>query len=98
MPSRAHRSASQVPGEDALGGHDEIVTRGRHDLEQSVQAGLHMPMRHNLTVLIEDADAHGTGMQVDPTVQLVLWGVEPPEVSSSFASGCSQRQHTTAVC
>jgi hypothetical protein len=29
-------------------------------------------MHENLAVLIEDADVHGTGMQVDAAVKLVL--------------------------
>ena len=37
----------------------------------------------DLPILVQDAEVHGAGMQVDATVKLVLLGVESPEVSSS---------------
>jgi hypothetical protein len=40
-------------------------------------------MEPDLTVLVEDTDVHGPGMQGDATVKWVLLGVEAPEVSSS---------------
>jgi hypothetical protein len=33
-----------------------------------------MPVQHDLTVLIQDAEIHGAGVQVDPAVKLVLLG------------------------
>jgi hypothetical protein len=35
-------------------------------------------------VLVEDADVHRPGVQVDAAVQWVLSGVKAPEVFSSF--------------
>jgi hypothetical protein len=39
-------------------------------------------MQQDLAVLVEDADIHGPGVQVDATVKLMLLGVESHEVSS----------------
>jgi hypothetical protein len=36
-----------------------------------------------LSVLLQDAEVHGPGMQVDAAVECVLCGVASPEVSSS---------------
>jgi hypothetical protein len=68
---------------DALNGNDNIVTRGRNGLEQGIWTSFHVPMHHNLAVLGENADIHGTGMQIDAAVKWVLFGVEAHEVSSS---------------
>jgi hypothetical protein len=43
-------------------------------------------MQKDLSILIQDADLHGPGMQVNATVEFVLFGVESHEVSSSL--GC----------
>jgi hypothetical protein len=48
--------------------------------------------------MVQDADRHGAGMQVDAAVILVLFGVESPEVSSSLESTFSHYQQTTGVC
>jgi hypothetical protein len=43
-------------------------------------------MELNLAVLVKDTGIHRSSMQVDATIKLVLLGVKPHEVSSSFAS------------
>jgi len=43
-------------------------------------------MQRDLSILIQEADVQGLGMQVNATVEFVLFGVESHEVSSSF--GC----------
>jgi hypothetical protein len=40
-------------------------------------------VQQDLSVLIQDAEVHAAGVQVDPTVKLVLLGVESHQVSSS---------------
>ena len=39
-----------------------------------------MAMHQNLAALVEDADVHGAGMQVDAAVKGVLGGVESHEI------------------
>jgi hypothetical protein len=80
MPSRAQRSASQVPREQAFGRDDEPCSRGRNDFQKGLRARLHMPVHENLAALVEDTDVHGTGMQIDAAITRVWLGVEAPEI------------------
>jgi hypothetical protein len=82
LPSRAQRSASQVPREAAFDAHDEIVPVGRHGLEKWFGSCLHVSVQHKLTVLIQDTERHGAGVPVATTVKFVWCSVESPEVSS----------------
>jgi hypothetical protein len=72
-----------IPSEETLDRHHQAVTLGRDGREKWCWAGGHVAVQHDLPILLEDADLHGAGMPVDATVQLVLRGVESPEVSSS---------------
>jgi hypothetical protein len=85
IPSWVQRSASQVPGEDALDADNQVFAVGGNSFQKRFGPCLHIPVQHDLTVLIQDAEIHGAGVQVDPAVKLVLLGVESHEVSSSFA-------------
>src|SRR5918996_1494678 len=85
-----------VPGEDTFDGDDKLRTIGCHDLEQGVRAGFHVALYHDLAVLVQNADVHASGVEIDAAVELVLCGVESPAVSSSPV-GFSQSQHTTVV-
>jgi hypothetical protein len=64
-------------------GHDHLFPVGRDGVEKRLRTGFHVPVQHDLTVLVEDADIHGPGVQVDATVKLMWLGVEAYEVSSS---------------
>jgi len=74
--SRAHRSASQVPGEDVLDGDDQVVPVGGDRAEEDPRVTADGLLEEDLAGLVEDAERHGAGVQVDPTVVLVLAGVE----------------------
>jgi hypothetical protein len=78
-----HRSASQVPGEEAFHADHEILSIRGNRPEKGLGCGPHIPVEHDLALLIQDAEVHGAGVQVDPAVKLVLLGVESHEVSSS---------------
>jgi hypothetical protein len=43
-------------------------------------------MHHDLTVLVQNTDIHGAGVQVDAAGPFMLPGVESHEVSSSLVS------------
>jgi hypothetical protein len=83
MSSQAQRSASQVPGEEAFHADDEILPVGGNGLQKWFRCRFHMPVKEDLAGLVQDAEVHGAGVQVDPAVTLVWLGVEAPEVSSS---------------
>jgi hypothetical protein len=71
------------PSEEALDGHHQSVTIGRNGLEERFGSGLHVPVEQDLSRLVQDAEVHGAGRQVDTTIKLVRLGVESHEVSSS---------------
>src|SRR5207253_800022 len=73
-----------VPREEAIDTDDQILPRGRNSLEQGVWPRGHMPGHQDLAILVQDAEVHGAGMQVNATIKCGLFGVEAPEVSSSF--------------
>jgi hypothetical protein len=86
IPSRAQRSASQVPGKETLDGDDDIGAIRCNSLEECLWTGLHVLVEQDLPSLIQDADIHAAGMPIDAAIRMVLCGVESPELSSSF--GC----------
>jgi hypothetical protein len=53
-------------------------------LEKSFGSGWHIPVEHDLTISIYDADIHRSGMQVDATVGFIYLGVESHWPSSSL--------------
>jgi hypothetical protein len=46
-------------------------------------AMLTYPIKGYPSLPVQDAEVHGAGVQVDPTINPVRLGVESPEVSSS---------------
>ena len=75
-----------LPREDAFDADDTILSIGRNSLEKGVWPRWHIPVHKDLAILVQDAEVHGTGMQVNATIKCVLFGVESHEVSSSFMS------------
>jgi hypothetical protein len=65
-----------IPREDAFDTDDKIFPIGGNRLEKRLWACLYIPMDQYLSILVQDADVHGTGMQIDATVKLVLFGVK----------------------
>jgi hypothetical protein len=76
-----------VPGEHTLDRHDNPLTIRGNGVQKGLRSGFHIAMHQDLAALVEDADVHGPGMQVDAAVKWVLGGVESHEVSSSLESG-----------
>jgi hypothetical protein len=75
MPSRA-QVGEPVPGEDALGGHDEALAKRRHRFEQRLRARRQVAVQEHLAVAIEDAEVQGLRVQIDPAPMLVRSVVE----------------------
>jgi hypothetical protein len=73
--SRAQRSASQVPGEDALDADDQVLPVGCDRAEEGPRVTADVLIEEDLAGLVEDAEIHGAGVQVNPTVVFVLAGV-----------------------
>ena len=73
-----------VPGEDTFDTDDDILAIGRDGLEKRFWGCWHVTVHQNLPNLVQDAEVHGAGVQVDATVKLVrLRGVKSHEVSSA---------------
>ena len=60
-----------VPGEETFDGDDQILTIGRHGLEERFRGGFHVAVQQDLAILVQDTDVHAPGMQVDPAVKWV---------------------------
>jgi hypothetical protein len=65
-----------VPREHALGGHDQVVTVRRGDIEKGLRAARHVPMHQHLAGRIEDADVHRLHVEIDSAVVPMLPVVE----------------------
>jgi hypothetical protein len=65
-----------IPGEQTFGGDDETISLGGNGLEKRFRVRLHVPVPQRLTSLVEDADRHVAGMEIDATVKWVLRGVK----------------------
>jgi hypothetical protein len=88
-----------VPGEPTLDRHDNPLSIRGKGFQKGLRSGWHIAMHQNLAALVEDADIHGPGMQVDAAVKWMLVGVKSHEVSSfSGSERFSQCQHTAVVC
>jgi hypothetical protein len=82
LPSRAYRSASQVPGKEAFDPDHEVLPIGSKSLKKRFRPCLQMLVEQDLSILVQHAQVHATSMSVNTTVKLVWLGVESPEVSS----------------
>jgi len=67
-----------VAGEHAFDRDDEMRPIGCNSFEKGRWGRLHVAVKQCLTGLVEDADVHGTGMQVDAAVKWVLCVVKSP--------------------
>jgi hypothetical protein len=77
-----------VPSAQVLDGDNQSIAMGRAAFEKGIRAGLQMAVHHNLARLIQDADVHGTGVQVKATRKWALRGIESHQVSASLGCYC----------
>jgi hypothetical protein len=70
-----------VPGEDAFGGNDDVITIGSDDREERIRIRREVFVDDGFSCAGEDADIHGPGMKVDPAVVLMFTVVESHEAS-----------------
>jgi hypothetical protein len=84
-----------IPGEETFDGDDQPLPLGSHGLEKGFRGRFHVAVHQEFPLATPEADRHGAGMQVDPTVKLVRRGVEAQAVSSAVVSErCSQPQQS----
>jgi hypothetical protein len=65
-----------VPGKHAFGRQDDLLAVGSDGFEQRLWGGCHVTVQQRFPGLVEDAQVHGAGVEIDPTVKRVLLGVE----------------------
>jgi len=65
-----------VPGEHALGRHDEILAVGGDDLEEGLRIRLDVPVHEHLADPVEDAEVHHVHVEIDSAVVAMLPVVE----------------------
>ncbi len=65
-----------VPAEQALAADDQPVAVGCDRLQESALLGRHFLVQDDQASLVEDAQVHGPGVQIDATVESVLLVVE----------------------
>ena len=86
-----------VPGEDALDGDDDVLAVRRDRFEEGPRVRGHVAMKQGLSTLVQDADVHRSGVEIDAAVVSMLLVVEVHEASSLWV-GVDDRQHTKWVC
>jgi hypothetical protein len=65
-----------VPAEQTLDVHDQIVTVRSDDLEETIAVAFEVAVDQGFLRLVQDADVHRSGVQVDTAVVAVLPSVE----------------------
>lgn len=70
-------SGEPVPGEEALYGHDEVVTGGGHDAPAGFRCRGQVLVDEDRPRWVEEADGQGTGVESDAAVLCMWLGVEP---------------------
>jgi hypothetical protein len=76
QPLAGAQVSEPLPGEEAFDADDQIRPIGRNRLEKGLWPRWHITMDHDLSILVEDAQGHSAGMQVNATVKLMLFRVE----------------------
>jgi hypothetical protein len=71
-----------IPGEHALDGDDDVFAVGFDGLKEGIGLSVDVLVEHDVPVLVEDTEIHGSGMEVDTAVELMLLRVESHEASS----------------
>jgi hypothetical protein len=67
-----------VPGKQACGREDDLRAVGRDGLAQRLRGGWHVTVQPRFPGLVEEAQVHGAGVEIDPTIQRVRLGGESP--------------------
>ena len=65
-----------VPGEDALNSHDDVLSKRSDSLQEGVGICFDVPVQDDFAFLVENAQVHCPGVQVDTAGKFVLLGVK----------------------
>ena len=65
-----------VPGEHAFDGDDEPIAIRRDSIDKGAGLGRILTVKKRLASLVEDAEIHCSGVQIDAAVESVLLSIE----------------------
>lgn len=71
-----------VPDEQTFDGDDDVFPEGLNGGQKGFRVGSGVFVKDGFSFLIQDTDVHGSGVQIDAAIILVLLGVESHRVSS----------------
>jgi len=71
-----------VPDEHAFDGYNDVFPVWLDGSEKGLRIRSDIFVKPGVTLLIQDADVHGSGVQIDAAIVLMLLGVESHKVSS----------------
>lgn len=77
-----------VPGQETLDGHDASGATWCHGPEEYLRTGLHVLVETDRPSLVQETDRPAPGMPTDAAIQVVLFGVKLPGVSSPLVTWC----------
>jgi hypothetical protein len=77
-----------VPGQETLDGHDASGATWCHGPEECFRTGLHVLVEPDPPSLVQETDRPAPGMPTDAAIQVVLFGVKLPGVSSPLVTWC----------
>ena len=90
MPLAWRKIGDPVPGEHAFAGDDKILAERFEGSEELVGLGSQVLVKDDLSVLIENADEEGSGMQIDAGVKSMRL-VGDSCIMTSFSDGPTLR-------
>src|SRR5436190_10689740 len=73
-----------VPGENAFYGDDDLISKRSDRFQKRIRIGLHVAMKNDRTGLVQDAEVHGSRVQINSAVMRMLLRIEfhrPPPLS-----------------
>jgi hypothetical protein len=71
-----------IPYEHAFDGDDDILPVGLDGPEKELRRSFAVFVEHGVALLIQDAQIHGSGVQIDAAIKFVLVGVKSHKASS----------------
>jgi hypothetical protein len=65
-----------IPAEDAFDAHNDVLLEGRNQFEKKIRISFYVLMNPDFSFLVNNADIHFSGVQIDTTVVFMLFVVE----------------------
>ena len=73
-----------VPAEDTFDPHNQVATIGTDQFQEPMRLSRDILVQTNFPFIVQDADVHHLGVQIDPAVILVRIGIESHSTTLLF--------------